>query len=105
MQTGEQTTTPPVTESDTAGAEEIAALEKLYEGRVAYYGDLHVHTQSGEKSDGKLPLEDWPEAMAENKVDFVAVADPNAKFYRVEIYDTDTDLLIGLGNPIWNAAK
>ena len=70
------TTAPAFIAQDiTASAEEAAALEKLYEGRVAYHGDTHVHTQSGEKSDGKLPLDMWADAMAAKKVDFVAVAD------------------------------
>lgn len=69
------TTAPVVAVDVSATAEEAAALEKLYEGRVAYHGDTHVHTQSGEKSDGKLPLDMWADAMAAKKVDFVAVAD------------------------------
>ena len=71
-------TTPATTEPAidyTASAEEAAALEKLYEGRVAYHGDIHCHTQSGEKSDGKLPLGMWAGAMEAKKVDFIAVAD------------------------------
>lgn len=31
-------------------------------------------------------------------------ADPNVKFYRVEIYDVTTDTRIAIGNPIWNEA-
>ena len=69
------TTEPVVVEDRSATAEEAAALEKLYEGRVAYHGDTHVHTQSGEKSDGKLPLSMWADAMKALKVDFVAVSD------------------------------
>ena len=68
-------TTAPVVVDVSATAEEAAALEKLYEGRVAYHGDIHCHTQSGEKSDGKLPLDMWPDAMAAKNVDFIAVAD------------------------------
>lgn len=69
-------TTVPIVEVDiSATAEEAAALEKMYEGRVAYHGDLHVHTQSGEKSDGKLPLDKWSGAMEATKVDFAVVAD------------------------------
>lgn len=69
------TTTAPVFVDHSATAEEAAALEKLYEGRIAYHGDIHVHTQSGEKSDGKLPLGMWADAMKAKKVDFVAVSD------------------------------
>ena len=32
-------------------------------------------------------------------------ADADSKYYRVEIYDTTTNLRIALGNPIWNSAK
>ena len=71
----EATKAPVLAVDYTASEESIAALEKLYEGRVAYHGDTHVHTNSGEKSDGKLPLSMWPDAMAATKVDFVAVAD------------------------------
>lgn len=59
----------------SAPPEDVAALEKLYEGRAAYHGDIHCHTQSGEKSDGMLPLGMWADAMAARKVDFIAVAD------------------------------
>lgn len=31
-------------------------------------------------------------------------ADPNVKFYRVEIFDVTTDTRIAIGNPIWNEA-
>ena len=68
-------TTAPVVVDYSASAEEVAALEKMYEGRVPYQGDLHVHTQSGEKSDGKLPLDMWADAMEAKDVDFAVVAD------------------------------
>lgn len=69
-----ETTIAPAVDCSATEAD-IAALEKLYEGRVAYHGDIHCHTQSGEKSDGKLPLSMWGDAMAAKKVDFIAVAD------------------------------
>ena len=71
---GSVETTAPVVDYSAAESE-IAALEKLYEGRVPYQGDLHVHTQSGEKSDGKLPLDMWADAMEAKDVDFAVVAD------------------------------
>ena len=73
--TTQATTVPDIAVDISAPAEDVAALEKLYEGRVAYHGDLHCHTQSGEKSDGKLPLDMWGDAMAAKKVDYIAVAD------------------------------
>ena len=32
-------------------------------------------------------------------------ADPNCKYYRVEVYDVTTNTRIAIGNPIWNSAK
>lgn len=74
-ETAPETTTAPIAVDCSASAEEVAALEALYEGRVAYHGDIHCHTNSGEKSDGKLPLDMWADAMAAKNVDFIAVAD------------------------------
>lgn len=53
----------------------FTAMENLYQGRRAYYGDLHVHTNSGGRSDGALPISDWPAGMDEKKVDFAAIVD------------------------------
>lgn len=50
-------------------------LLDLYQGRRAYHGELHDHSQSGGTSDGKFPLADWPQAMKELKMDFAAILD------------------------------
>lgn len=57
------------------GPEETVSLEKLYEGRAVYHGELHDHSQSGGTSDGKCPLEEWPEKMRALKMDFAAILD------------------------------
>ena len=65
-------------DSHTVIAEQSAdftALDALYEGRRAYYGDLHVHTRCGGTSDGGYPMKDWPAAMDEIGLDFAAVVD------------------------------
>lgn len=70
--------TPSTTElaaDYTASAEDIAALEKLYEGRVAYHGDMHAHTNSGGNSDGNVAIEEWPELMEKVSLDFAAIVD------------------------------
>lgn len=53
----------------------FAMLDKLYEGMHPYYGDLHIHTNSGGKSDGAVEIGKWPEMMRELSVDFAAVVD------------------------------
>ncbi|MBQ7399435.1 MAG: hypothetical protein IJW06_03100 [Clostridia bacterium] len=54
---------------------DFSNLDKLYEGKRAYYGDLHVHTSCGGTSDGAYPMKDWPGTMDELHLDFAAVVD------------------------------
>ncbi len=42
---------------------DFSKLDKLYEGRRAYYGDYHDHGATGGTSDGKTTLEDWKDYM------------------------------------------
>ena len=37
---------------------DFTALDEMYEGRTAYYGDYHVHSDSGGTSDGKTTPEE-----------------------------------------------
>ncbi len=59
------------------GTEEadFSALDAVYEGRKVYYGDQHVHTASGGRSDGKVPMKDWPAKMDALKLDFAIIVD------------------------------
>ncbi|MBQ9543900.1 MAG: hypothetical protein IJV00_02090 [Clostridia bacterium] len=54
---------------------ELEALDRYYEGTKAYYGDLHVHTNSGGTSDGHLDIALWPSHMDEKKLDFAVIVD------------------------------
>ncbi|MBQ7320866.1 MAG: hypothetical protein IJW99_02090 [Clostridia bacterium] len=54
---------------------DFTALDKMYEGRTAYYGDYHVHSNSGGTSDGKTTPEEWLVAMKELGIDFVGLMD------------------------------
>ncbi|MBQ3078523.1 MAG: hypothetical protein IJC48_00805 [Clostridia bacterium] len=54
---------------------EIERLERLYEGRRAFHGEMHDHSASGGTSDGKTPLDAWKKQMAELKMDFAAILD------------------------------
>lgn len=74
-QSAEQTTTAPTAVDYTAGTEDIAALDKSYEGRLAYHGDLHTHTNSGGKSDGQVAIEDWADALKKAGIDFTCIVD------------------------------
>lgn len=54
---------------------DMSKLDKLYQGRKVYRGDLHVHTKCGGTSDGAQPMAEWPARMDELGVDFAAVVD------------------------------
>ena len=78
---GSQTGTEP-TPDYTASEADIAALNALYEGREAYHGNLHDHSDSGDPAndpwktaDGKYPLLMWPNFLSEKDLDFVALVD------------------------------
>lgn len=57
------------------GTRDMSVLDKLYEGRQIYRGDLHVHTKCGGTSDGNQPMSEWPEKMDALGVDFAVVVD------------------------------
>ena len=54
---------------------DFTVLDKMYEGRTAYYGDFHVHSNSGGTSDGKTTPEEWLVEMQKQKIDFVGLMD------------------------------
>ena len=53
-----------------ANEKDIQHIEKLYEGRVARYGDFHNHSASGGTSDGHRSLEHWKGALEALGMDF-----------------------------------
>ncbi len=57
------------------GEADFSALDALYEGRRAYYGDQHVHTACGGTSDGAYPMDKWVARMDELDVDFAIIVD------------------------------
>ncbi len=54
---------------------DFSVLDKMYEGCKCYYGDLHVHSNSGGTSDGKTPIEQYVADMDREQLDFVALVD------------------------------
>lgn len=61
--------------SHTATKKEIAHLDKQYEGRQVYFGELHDHSNSGGKSDGKRSLTEWAAEMERIDMDFAFIVD------------------------------
>ena len=58
-----------------ATAEDIAKLDSLYANTTAYYGELHDHSMSGPKGDGKQTLEVWKKYMDIIGMDFATLVD------------------------------
>lgn len=54
---------------------DIQKLEELYAGRRAFFGDLHNHADTSDRSDGKRPLSHWRGALEALKMDFAAILD------------------------------
>ena len=52
-----------------------AHLAALYEGRRAFYGELHDHAATGGTADGKRNLDHWKGAMEALGMDFAAILD------------------------------
>lgn len=50
-------------------------LDEIYQDTNAYYGDLHVHSESCGKSDGHTPIAEYTKYMDELGMDFVNIVD------------------------------
>ncbi len=69
---------------------DFTALDVRYEGRKAYYADLHTHTNCGGRSDGSFPMKDVVARMDELGYDFCAVVDHRQmRGYFLPEWDTD----------------
>ena len=58
-----------------ASQADIDHLEKAYEGRSVYFGEAHVHADTGGMSDGKVTLTQWKEFMESHDMDFATIVD------------------------------
>ncbi len=54
---------------------DFTALDVRYEGKKAYYGDQHTHTDCGGTSDGLFPMSKTVAKMDELQLDFMFVVD------------------------------
>ncbi len=81
-----------------ANEDDIAALNQLYAGRTAYYGDIHCHPLAGVAPDGKKTLAEWKVKMAELGIDFVAFMN-HRQVYHMSEPEWDSTLFIGGTEP------
>lgn len=74
---------------------DIAQLEALYEGRKAYHGEMHDHSNSGGKSDGKELFINWKnEIMPEKAMDFATIVDHKQSMH-MRLPEWDNSMFIG----------
>ena len=77
---------------------DISRLEKLYEGRIPYQGELHDHSNSGGGSDGHYTLAEWKQALAEKEIDFATIVDHRG-LQHMYLPDWDPTIFIGGSEP------
>ena len=77
LQSTEATTIPETVPqiSCEAGEEDIAALDAAYLGRTPFYGEMHDHSNSGGRSDGRMTLPIWKAGLGEREMDFATIVD------------------------------
>lgn len=81
-----------------ATVKNIEMLEKLYEGRSAFYGDFHNHSKSGGKSDGGVELSDWKKELSNLGMDFATIVD-HCQVLHMYHKDWDKSVFIGGTEP------
>lgn len=58
-----------------ATEEDKAALDMLYAGRQPFYGEMHDHSNSGGRSDGRIALSVWSSGLGSLDMDFATIVD------------------------------
>ena len=81
-----------------ASKKDIAALEALYEGRTAAYGDPHCHSASSINSDGKHTIAEFKQYMDVKQIDFIAVVD-HGQTTHMTLDSWDDTFLVGGSEP------
>ena len=73
---------------------DVSHLEALYEGRVAYHGDIHDHAATGGKSDGHKTLTEWKEGLDAFFMDFAGILDHKQTLH-MKLPEWDNSIFIG----------
>lgn len=81
-------------EQHLATETDIALLAALYNGRTAFHGELHDHSDSGGTSDGKQPLSIWNITMPSLGMDYAAILD-HKQILHMYLDEWDPEVFIG----------
>lgn len=81
-----------------ANLQDVEHLSALYAGRRAFFGDLHNHSASTERSDGKRSMAHWKGALEALKLDFAALLD-HGQAEHMHLPDWEDGVFIGGTEP------
>ncbi len=87
-------TTAPTEPAYDATETDIAALEACYAGRTPYYGEMHDHSNSGGRSDGRISLSVWKSGLMGLEMDFATIVDHKQVRHMV-LPEWDNNVFIG----------
>lgn len=86
--------TEPTKPSLEAAQADMDALEALYAGRTPFYGEMHDHSNSGGRSDGRITLPVWKSTMPGLGMDFAIIVDHKQVRHMV-LPEWDNTMFIG----------
>ena len=86
--------TKPIELSFVAAQADIDFLNKAYEGRQVYHGEMHDHANTGGTSDGKQPLNVWKTTMESLDMDFATIVD-HKQVLHMRLDEWDNTIFIG----------
>ena len=86
--------TEPTQPSMEATQADVDRLEEMYAGRTPFYGEMHDHSNSGGRSDGRISLSVWANTMPGLGMDFATIVDHKQVRHMV-IPEWDDTMFIG----------
>ena len=78
--------------------QDMELLNRIYDGRTLYQGELHDHAKTGGTSDGARTLEHWKGAMEAQEMDFATILD-HKQVRHMYLPEWDNNIFIGGTEP------
>ena len=88
----------PIATLKPAGETEIKVLNNMYAGREPLHGEMHDHSKSGPKGDGKRTLAEIKAEMTRLSIDFTTLVDHKQSVH-MYLDDWDNNIFVGGSEP------
>ena len=88
----------PISILQSAGETETTALNDMYAGRNVLHGEMHDHSKSGPKGDGKRTLAEIKAEMTRLSIDFTTLVDHKQSVH-MYLEDWDNTIFVGGSEP------